>query len=288
MLKYNNRSNSPIFIGGLFKSGTSLLRAMLGNHSRIFSGLETWWFSVDWENGRGPHGEPINQYFNRLAKFYDIEEALVQEWGQNSINIQEFISEMLNYCAKTAGKSRWAEKTPGNICHLDRIYSSWSDARVLHILRDPKDVLASLRQIGKWDQPTNFAERWCAFLPRVASFRNAGVIKDGNFLEIRYESLVTDPKVSIRSVLEFLEEPWEEAVAEFNGKKGDFQKVLEITGKESNTLERLERPLTQNRIGIWRDILSNKDIESMRASIAALGYANLLASIEADTHERGF
>ena len=39
---------APIFIGGMFKSGTSLLRAMLGQHSAIASGLETYWFDWDW------------------------------------------------------------------------------------------------------------------------------------------------------------------------------------------------------------------------------------------------
>ena len=33
--------SSPVFIGGMYKSGTSLLRAMLGRHSRLFAGLET-------------------------------------------------------------------------------------------------------------------------------------------------------------------------------------------------------------------------------------------------------
>lgn len=39
-------NNAPIFIGGLYKSGTSLLRAMLGQHSNIASGLETFWFDL--------------------------------------------------------------------------------------------------------------------------------------------------------------------------------------------------------------------------------------------------
>lgn len=34
---------SPVFIGGIFKSGTSLVRVMLGQHSSFFAGLETQW-----------------------------------------------------------------------------------------------------------------------------------------------------------------------------------------------------------------------------------------------------
>jgi hypothetical protein len=40
-----------IFIGGMFKSGTSLLRVMLGQHLAISAGLETAWFQLDWDSG---------------------------------------------------------------------------------------------------------------------------------------------------------------------------------------------------------------------------------------------
>ena len=44
-----------IFIGGMFKSGTSLARKFLGNQNAIFSGLESNWFVLD-------------QYFNNTNK----------------------------------------------------------------------------------------------------------------------------------------------------------------------------------------------------------------------------
>ena len=37
----------PIFVGGMFKSVTSLTRKYLGNHPNIFAGLETNWFQLD-------------------------------------------------------------------------------------------------------------------------------------------------------------------------------------------------------------------------------------------------
>ena len=40
----------PIFIGGIFRSGTTLLRAMLGQHPNIAAGLETYWFDIDWDD----------------------------------------------------------------------------------------------------------------------------------------------------------------------------------------------------------------------------------------------
>ena len=37
----------PIFIGGMPKSGTTLVRKYIGNHPQIFSGLESNWFELD-------------------------------------------------------------------------------------------------------------------------------------------------------------------------------------------------------------------------------------------------
>ena len=66
---------APVFIGGMFKSGTSLLRAMLGQHRNIASGLETYWFEVDPRAGLGRDGEPIGPYLARLAAYYGMEVA---------------------------------------------------------------------------------------------------------------------------------------------------------------------------------------------------------------------
>ena len=53
--------------------------------------------------------------------------------------------------ARKEGKPRWAEKTPGNIAHIDRIWKAWPDAQIVHIIRDPRDIFASLVEAKKWD-----------------------------------------------------------------------------------------------------------------------------------------
>ena len=67
----------------------------------------------------------------------------------------------------------------------------------------------------------------------------------------------------------------------------DYEKVLEVTGRESSTLARLKRPLEQDRIGIWRHVLSKEDIEAMRSAIRTAGHEDLLSTIETQTLELG-
>ncbi|MBT5190889.1 MAG: hypothetical protein HOM07_00975, partial [Rhodospirillaceae bacterium] len=65
-------NTSPIFIGGLMRSGTTLFRAMLSQHSAIASGLETHWFDIDWPNQQARGGEPLREYLHRIGDFFEI------------------------------------------------------------------------------------------------------------------------------------------------------------------------------------------------------------------------
>lgn len=281
-------NSTPIFIGGFFKSGTSLLRAMIGNHSCIASGLETQWFDICWDRTTEEKSAALDAYADRLAKFYDLPPEKVREMSGSSSSIHEFINAVLGAFAQREGKPRWAEKTPGNICHLPELFAGWPTSKVIHIIRDPKDIYASLRETQKWDTPEVFSSMWSGFLPCPDAARAAGILNEENYLEVRYEGLVNDSESHARQILDFLQEPWEEAVANFSGKSDDFDKVLEITGRESSTLERLKQPLVQNRVGIWRDLIPEAEIESIRRLVGEQGHGDVLSRIEEETQRLGY
>src|SRR4051794_14011535 len=125
----------------MFKSGTSLLRAMLGQHSAIASGLETYWFDWQWS---ARESDSMKVMYCRLAHFFDMRVAEVSALAMKSNSAEAFLSGLMSEVAQRQGKPRWAEKTPGNIAHADRIWKAWPDAQIIHIIRDPRDVFASL------------------------------------------------------------------------------------------------------------------------------------------------
>ncbi len=263
---------TPIFVGGLFKSGTSLLRAMLGQHSHIAAGLETYWFDLDWP---AREGADMQARIDRLAEFFDLAAAEVRSVAADSPSAEAFVSRLLDLIARRENKPRWAEKTPGNIVHADRILAAWPDASILHIVRDPRDVYASLRQAAKWDTVEAFTERWCAFLGAAERHKSELDLNAGNFLELRYEALVTEPLETMRVVLAFLGEPFEEAAAHFQGKDGEFEKVKRATGKASTTLKRLGEPMTRTRVGIWREVLETGELDELKQEIGQRGLGDL-------------
>jgi len=273
----------PIFIGGMFKSGTSLLRAMLGQHSAISAGLETAWFQLDWESGLGRGEEPLADYVSRTAGFYGEDPKVAQAMAVASPDPEAFIDTLLGASARRAGKARWAEKTPGNVRIADRILRRWPDARLLHIIRDPRDTFASLRQIGKWDTVPDFSSRWCDTFGAWTAFKEAGIVTNVNGLELRYESLVREPTATMGTVLEFLEEPWEPATAQHQGQAQDFERVQAATGKSSTTLARLAEPLSDSRIGIWPQTLTANDLAGALAFADDQGLGDVYRAIVADS-----
>lgn len=258
----------PIFIGGMFKSGTSLLRAMLGNHSMIATGLETYWFNLDWQHLDST--ESLDR-LRTIGEFYELNSSNLEKLTANSDSAEEFLSLLMDYWAEKNNKPRWAEKTPGNILHIDRINAFWPDAAIVHIIRDPRDIFASLREAGKWDSIDSFMSRWGAVFGSIERFRQNKLLAGANYHEVRYEQLVTNPEDFMRSLCYAVELPFEPEIAVFDGQKDDFEKVKSVTGKESTTLARLAQPMTTERLGIWKSKLSSEEIDHLAAAAEASG-----------------
>ena len=267
----------PIFVGGMFRSGTSLLRAMIGQHPNIASGLETYWFAIDWDR-RGD--EDVQEKLRRLANFYEFDTKDILSMANDSATVHVFLSKLMSAYTLRLGKKRWAEKTPGNIQHMDRIISGWPDAKIVHIIRDPKDIYASLREEKKWDSVDEFTERWCSIVGAVEGFRDKLDMGPDRYFEVRYEALIADPLATTQKLFEFLDEPWSGDVARFGGKTDDFEKVRSATGKFSSPLKRLTQPLMSTRVGIWRRILSDDEVVSLRNAVSERGFGPAFRRIE--------
>ncbi len=265
------------------RSGTTLFRAMLSQHSAIASGLETHWFDIDWPNSEARGGEPLADYLHRIGEFFSFDAGKVDGFISRADSAEAFLDLFMAAVCEREGKRRWAEKTTGNILHLDRILAHWPNARIVHIIRDPRDVFASFRRSQKYGGVEDYAHLWCDYLGRVEAFKAELPLSPGNFLELRYEALVRDPETEMRAVLGFLGEDWEDAVSRFDGKGDEHDLVLGLTGHSSTTLEQISRPLSGDRVGLGRQSLTDQEMEVARAVVAANGLEDLFRRIEAQS-----
>lgn len=199
-----SRMARPIFVVGCQRSGTTMLRLMLDSHPRISCGPETR-FLADLERIVGPDWKRLSQYgFSQ------------QEWLDR---IADFFDGIQSDYARSRGKSRWADKSPRYALSMDFILRVFPDAQVVHVIRDGRDVAVSHRKrFGYWSCVKS-SVKWPRY---IAAARSAGsALPSGQYTEVRYEELVGDGETTLRSLLEFLGEPWDPALLDFASQAHD-------------------------------------------------------------------
>ncbi len=252
----------PIFVGGLMKSGTTLVRAMLSRHPDIFGGLETHWFT---ERFAREWRDPASSTSTRLLGFFDLGRADHEAVAVQADSAPRFLDAFMRHCATRAGKPRWVEKTPGNVLHLPTIFDRWPGARFIHVIRDPRDVYASWKRSNKYDLRRFIAD--AHDVERALGDRLGS--REGAYLEVHYEDLVRQPRPVMAAMLDFVGAPWCEGIDDYPGSAGEFDKVQRLTGKASATLRSIERPIFQDGIGQWTAVLSPAEVAEIDSALAS-------------------
>lgn len=245
------RAKNPVFIGGLQKSGTSLVRAILGKHPRLFAGLETAWFDLPWEEHEASRRLPA---ILKIARLYRKDDDETLALAARAPSAEAFLDSFMAQACAAEGKPRWAEKTPGNILHAERIFSFWPGAQMIHVLRDPRDVYSSMIEARKMTDASNFVSYWKSVIPAALKLAGGSGVS-ARVYEICYEAIIANRADAIRKLVAFLGEEWRDDLAEFEGQKDDYDRVLEVTGKASTTLQRLRNPIEPGRMGLWKTVI---------------------------------
>ena len=277
-----------IVMGGAPRSGTTLLRKLLDRHPQICAGAETKLF--------------VPAAFNLawLAEAYAIPPGELEAMRQAASSQGGFIDAFAGRARADAGKARWAEKTPQNIRHLDWILDRFPGASVIHVIRDGRDVVCSMREHPDWrwvegawqkglvPRPLAwYAQRWMEDTAAGMARR-----QDGRYVEVRYEDLVSDPTVALRSICASLgvaaDEAWLEEVGgtargegrgmTSGGQPGGAITTAELDRGEGRQSARpdYEGVVTAVSVGRWqRDLSATEQQEVERlcgARLRQLGY----------------
>ncbi|MFA5785659.1 MAG: sulfotransferase [Actinomycetota bacterium] len=195
------RSDSPlrdrmIFVVGARRSGTNWLQRTLAAHPDIVAvPSETFLFS------RGI--APLAERFQHAAPG-------LPQTGTTYMDRQAFLDAVRSFCDSTflglletlGGEGhRLVERTPEHACHLDLIGDVYPDARILHIIRDGRDVVRSLLSM-EWgpESVAEAAEEWRTSVESaVASGKRLP-----HYREVRYEEMLADPRPHISALFDWL------------------------------------------------------------------------------------
>ena len=243
----NQSSNdSPFFVVGSDRSGTTMFRLMLNEHSRLHIPRESW-FLMDLMDNLPLQGELSDGDVKRAFSLISTHRRW-KDWPASDEDLQraldslrrptlaELVDSVFRGCGNLQGKPRWGDKTPKYIDEVRRLSVLFPGAKFVHVIRDGRDVCMSLRGF-RWQGESIYSigEYWRDVIN--AGKRAERLLGPEAYLEIDYEDIVLDPESSLRRVCEFLGEKYEARMLEFHKHAGeniaDFEKEKGIHTKTS-------------------------------------------------------
>ncbi|HUP19565.1 MAG TPA: sulfotransferase [Gemmatimonadota bacterium] len=203
--------SAPVFIVGSGRSGTSLLRAMLVAHPAVHLAQEAMFFP--WTRAATPWESADRRLDRWLASFsfawlrLDLGEVRRRfPPPLPAARLPEVYGWVLRELAARHGATRWGDKTPPNSLYLREIFGAFPDARVILVVRDPRDVVLSLET-----SPFTAGSRTALLLLGRAMRRRMAPWMERLHV-VRLEDLAGNPAATMSRVLEFVGEPWDDAV----------------------------------------------------------------------------
>jgi hypothetical protein len=241
-------SIKPIFIIGSPRSGTTLLRVILDSHPNICCGPETHII---------PH---LEEFYKKVDENWKMLVPYGIDKKNQLLKIRELFSLFPEHYMREKKKIRWAEKTPTNIFHTDFIKKMFPDCQFIHIIRDGRDVIASFKK--RWGSKTIFygMKQWNNSINLIPELREKYGKEE--YLEVRYEELVSKPEQIIRKIIEFLNEPWTPKLLEHHKQKHDYWFNVKTGENVDTNIEKKpkrhspSKPIFLSSIGSWKKELN--------------------------------
>lgn len=249
-----------ILVVGVGRSGTSLLQSMLGSHSAVTFPPETGYLRrylphrtierVARSGGMDAVRAVLQDDPNLHRLPFGID-ALLSSWPQEGpVTDASMYDRIRELMAETTGKPRVGDKDPRLIEYLPLVKAHWPDAFVLHIIRDPRDVLLSKKKAA-WSHGHPVARHVFANRVQLQIGRRAGPALFGDrYIEIIYEQLIADPAAILSLICDRLGLAFEPAMLEFSQAARLLVSAEELPWKKETL-----GPLLSTNSGQWQSQL---------------------------------
>jgi len=275
------QSDRPIFIVGCPRSGTTLLQLMMHAHPRIAIPPETRFVMSAY--GRrlsfGDLEDPARRrkladwiVNRRQSRFYELGldgEKVTEEIVAGPGTLGSALGIVLRSYAERFGKPRWGDKRPSYFQSVDVLLRLFPDAQIIHLIRDGRDCVASLKEmpwykgnvysaVSGWAEAIDFARNARRRLPA------------DTYHELQYEHLISDPESTLRKLCDFIGEEFSPAMCEPH-------RLASVAVPERKTWHsRTHGAVTTARSGSWRYRLEPWEISLcetvLRDRLEAYGY----------------
>lgn len=184
------KSDMPIFIVGMPRSGTTLTEQIISSHPDVFGAGEL--VTLGLVDRDMPVMKPEN----------------AARMGQN------YIDRVLARYPAIKKYKHFTDKMPGNFMRIGQIACILPNAKIIHCRRDPVDTcLSNYKQLFARGQYWSYdleelAEQYKQYEDLMAYWRKT---LPGRFLDIDYEETVGNLEKQARRLIDFVDLPWNKA-----------------------------------------------------------------------------
>jgi tetratricopeptide (TPR) repeat protein len=223
-------SETPVFILGMPRSGTTLTEQIIASHPSVFGAGELRDLT-DLMNSR------------HVGSGFYPEKILGLTPEQMATLGQEYHAGLKK---RAPGALRITDKMPENYLFIGMIKLILPNAKIIHVSRHPLDTclscftrLFSFHQEGTYDlyelgrlyrEYKLLMDHWRAVLP------------PNSFMDIRYEDLVDDTETHARRLIEYCGLPWDEACLEFHKTKRNVRTA---------SVTQVRQPIYKSSVARW-------------------------------------
>ena len=258
-------NNGPIFIAGLERSGTSLIYALLASHPNIAMTRRTnlWTYFY---NQYGDLREPENferclrdmLRYKRLLPIHLDAERLRRDFKQGDKTYPRLFALIEEQFARRLGRPRWGDKSLNTERYVDLIFEAYPNARVLHMMRDPRDRYASA--VARWKVSRGGSGAgsavWLSSLK--LAMRHCERYPDRDKI-VRYEALASRPEETLRGICDFIGEEYTPLMLSMKGAE-----QFRDEGGNSSYEQHEPGHISTRSIGRFRQVLSPRQIAFMQ------------------------
>ncbi len=224
-----SKSEAPILIVSMPRSGTTLLEQMIASHSKVrgageLNAMGRIFFDLNYKINENP-GKAI--------------EEIVKE------NAGEWAEIYLSGLKVPAGMLRGTDKMPVNFIHLGIFQAMFPNARVIYIKRNPLDTCLSMYSnnlSSSYAYTANFDTLGHYFNLHCDLMRFWKENLSMKYMELSYTELVENPEEKARQIMDFCGLEWEDKVLEFyKGRKSAFT-ISQV---------QVSQPINKKGLGRW-------------------------------------
>jgi hypothetical protein len=202
---------APIFVAGLDHSGKTTLRVALGAHPSIHMvrHIELWTRLRRWHaagsSGRRRALDALTT--GRAARLGLDREAL----DRSGNDFTALVREIGRQLCEAAGTTRWGLQEAFLEFQAAHVMREMPDARIVHLVRDPRDRYHEMRMTGAVGRGGLAAET-AAWIASARVARAAAEARPNAFRLIRYEAFTDEREATLREICAFIDEPYADAM----------------------------------------------------------------------------